>query len=176
MDLSKFKKLIKKSGDKVIFVEDGEPDMILMSFDEYESLIDEGDFDHGKELSEYSSENFNSFNKFDLEDKHGSSYDAPPVVELDNSEVSEEKDKGEFDFDDHKKDFFSSINDDWTGSNLDLGDVQEKEDFSDNNDEAGGIEKKEKPAQIIDFSSENSPKSKTTPLRLEDIKLEDLPI
>lgn len=175
MDLSRFKKLIKKSGDKVIFVEDGEPDMILMSFDEYESLIDESDFDPEKELGEYSSENFNSFDKFNLEEKGSSNYETPPVVELESSEVSEEKDKDEFDFGDRKKGSFSSVADDWSPNGFGIGDPPETEEGLSSRSDADIIEEKqEKSAQIIDFSSENS--SRNIPLRLEDIKLEDLPI
>jgi len=38
MDISKIKKLVKQNGDKFIFVENGEPEMVVMSFQEYEKL------------------------------------------------------------------------------------------------------------------------------------------
>lgn len=38
MDLSKIKKLVKQNGDKFIFVDNGEPEMVVMSFHEYEKL------------------------------------------------------------------------------------------------------------------------------------------
>ena len=38
MDFTKLKKLIKKNGDTFIFVEGGEPEMVLLSFAEYERL------------------------------------------------------------------------------------------------------------------------------------------
>ena len=43
MDLSKIKNLVKKNGDKFIFVENGEPDIVVMSFAEYERLIERED-------------------------------------------------------------------------------------------------------------------------------------
>lgn len=43
MDLSKIKNLVKKNGDKFIFVENGEPDLVVMSFAEYERLIERED-------------------------------------------------------------------------------------------------------------------------------------
>lgn len=38
MDISKIKNLVKSSGDKFIFVENGEPEVVVMSFAEYEKL------------------------------------------------------------------------------------------------------------------------------------------
>lgn len=38
MNLEKIKNLIKQNGDKVILVENGEPEVVLMSFQEYEKL------------------------------------------------------------------------------------------------------------------------------------------
>lgn len=38
MDLSKIKNLVKKNGDKFIFIEDGEPELVVMSFREYEKI------------------------------------------------------------------------------------------------------------------------------------------
>lgn len=38
MDFVKLKNLIKTNGDKFIFVENGEPEMVVMSFREYEKL------------------------------------------------------------------------------------------------------------------------------------------
>ena len=38
MDLSKIKNLIKQNGDKFIFVENGEPEIVVMSFREYTKL------------------------------------------------------------------------------------------------------------------------------------------
>ncbi len=43
MDLTKIKNLVKKNGDKFIFVENGEPDLVVMSFAEYERLIERED-------------------------------------------------------------------------------------------------------------------------------------
>ena len=38
MDMSKLKNLVKQNGDKFIFVENGEPEMVVMSFVEYKKL------------------------------------------------------------------------------------------------------------------------------------------
>lgn len=38
MDISKIKNLVKKNGDKFIFIEDGEPELVVMSFREYEKI------------------------------------------------------------------------------------------------------------------------------------------
>ena len=38
MDLGKIKNLVKQNGDKFIFVENGEPEMVVMSFQEYQRL------------------------------------------------------------------------------------------------------------------------------------------
>jgi prevent-host-death family protein len=38
MDISKIKQLVKQSGDKFIVVENGEPELVVMSFDEYRRL------------------------------------------------------------------------------------------------------------------------------------------
>lgn len=42
MDLAKIKKLVKINGDKFIFVENGEPEVVMMSFHEYEKLANVG--------------------------------------------------------------------------------------------------------------------------------------
>ena len=39
MDLSRIKKLIKQNNDKLIFLENNEPDLVIMSFAEYEKLL-----------------------------------------------------------------------------------------------------------------------------------------
>jgi len=38
MELSKLKNLVRDNGDKVILVENGEPELVVMSFAEYEKL------------------------------------------------------------------------------------------------------------------------------------------
>ena len=38
MDLSRIKKIIRQNGDKLILVENGEPEAVVMSFAEYEKL------------------------------------------------------------------------------------------------------------------------------------------
>lgn len=38
MDFRKIKNLVKQNGDKFIFVENGEPELVVMSFQEYEKL------------------------------------------------------------------------------------------------------------------------------------------
>ncbi|MBI3442862.1 MAG: hypothetical protein HY007_03785 [Candidatus Sungbacteria bacterium] len=43
MDFAKIKNLIKQNGDKFIFVENGEPDLVMMSFAEYERLLSRED-------------------------------------------------------------------------------------------------------------------------------------
>lgn len=43
MDITKIKNLVKQNGDKFIFVENGEPDIVVMSFAEYERLIERED-------------------------------------------------------------------------------------------------------------------------------------
>lgn len=42
MDLSKIKQFVKQNGDKFIFVENGEPEMVMMSFREYEKILANG--------------------------------------------------------------------------------------------------------------------------------------
>ncbi len=42
MDLLKIKNLVKQNGDKFIFVENGEPELVVMSFGEYEKLANGG--------------------------------------------------------------------------------------------------------------------------------------
>ena len=39
MDLAKLKQFVKRNGDKFILVENGEPDIVVMSFTEYERLL-----------------------------------------------------------------------------------------------------------------------------------------
>ena len=39
MDFSKIKHLVKTNGDKFIFLEDGEPDIVVLSFVEYQRLL-----------------------------------------------------------------------------------------------------------------------------------------
>lgn len=39
MDISKIKNLVKQNGDKFIFVENGEPEVVMMSFGEYQKLV-----------------------------------------------------------------------------------------------------------------------------------------
>ena len=39
MDFSKIKQLVKQSGDKFIFLEDGEPEIVVLSFHEYQKLL-----------------------------------------------------------------------------------------------------------------------------------------
>ncbi len=46
MDFSRIKNLIKQNGDKFIMMENGEPEMVVMSFGEYEHMISERN--HGK--------------------------------------------------------------------------------------------------------------------------------
>ncbi len=38
MELSKLKNMVRENGDKVILVENGEPELVVMSFAEYEKL------------------------------------------------------------------------------------------------------------------------------------------
>ncbi len=38
MDIGRIKKLVKDNGDKFVFVENGEPELVVMSFREYEKL------------------------------------------------------------------------------------------------------------------------------------------
>ena len=38
MNLSQIKNLVKRNGDKFIFLENGEPELVVMSFQEYEKL------------------------------------------------------------------------------------------------------------------------------------------
>ena len=38
MDLSKIKNLIKQNGDRIIIMENGEPELVVMSFAEYERI------------------------------------------------------------------------------------------------------------------------------------------
>lgn len=45
MNLSKIKNLVKQNGDKFIFVENGEPEVVMMSFHEYEKLANGGNIE-----------------------------------------------------------------------------------------------------------------------------------
>lgn len=38
MDISKLKNLVKQNGDKFVLVENGEPEIVMMSFHEYQKL------------------------------------------------------------------------------------------------------------------------------------------
>lgn len=38
MELHKIKQFVKNNGDKFVFVEDGEPSLVVMSFHEYEKI------------------------------------------------------------------------------------------------------------------------------------------
>lgn len=42
MDFNKIKNLVKQNGDKFIVIENGEPEIVLMSFKEYEKLAGNG--------------------------------------------------------------------------------------------------------------------------------------
>jgi len=42
MDFAKIKNLVKQSGDKFIFLEDGEPEVVMMSFGEYQKMMKSG--------------------------------------------------------------------------------------------------------------------------------------
>lgn len=42
MDFLKIKNLVKQNGDKFVFVENGEPDIVVMSFREYEKIVNHG--------------------------------------------------------------------------------------------------------------------------------------
>ena len=39
MDFAKIKNLVRLNGDKFIFIENGEPELVMMSFPEYEKLL-----------------------------------------------------------------------------------------------------------------------------------------
>ena len=41
MDLSKIKNFVKKNGDKFIVIENDEPEIVVMSFQEYVKLVDD---------------------------------------------------------------------------------------------------------------------------------------
>lgn len=51
MDLGRIKKLIKQDGDKFIVTESGEPELVIMSFKEYEKLAGAGS--GGRELKKF---------------------------------------------------------------------------------------------------------------------------
>lgn len=40
MDISKLKNLVKQNGDKFVLVENGEPEIVMMSFHEYQRLAE----------------------------------------------------------------------------------------------------------------------------------------
>lgn len=42
IDFLRIKNLVKQNGDKFIFIENGEPEMVMMSFSEYQKLIGHG--------------------------------------------------------------------------------------------------------------------------------------
>lgn len=42
MDFGKIKNLVKRNGDKFVFMENGEPELVVMSFREYEKLLTNG--------------------------------------------------------------------------------------------------------------------------------------
>ena len=47
MDLSTIKNFVKQNGDKFILVEDGEPEIVVMSFREYERMREQDKEHHG---------------------------------------------------------------------------------------------------------------------------------
>lgn len=46
MDFSKIKQLVKLNGDKFIFLENGEPEIVVLSFHEYQKLLRSGVSQH----------------------------------------------------------------------------------------------------------------------------------
>lgn len=65
MNFDKIKNLVKQNGDKFVFVENGEPEIVMMSFGEYQKLAQRDPNARGEpsrtirvssELSEYYSE------------------------------------------------------------------------------------------------------------------------
>lgn len=42
MNIAKIKQFVKQTGDKFIFIENGEPELVVMSFREYERLTEGG--------------------------------------------------------------------------------------------------------------------------------------
>lgn len=42
MDFSKIKQLVQQNGDKFIFLENGEPEIVVLSFHEYQKLLRSG--------------------------------------------------------------------------------------------------------------------------------------
>lgn len=42
MNFDKIKNLVKQNGDKFVFVENGEPEVVMMSFQEYQKLAQSG--------------------------------------------------------------------------------------------------------------------------------------
>jgi len=61
MDLSRIKNLVKQNGDKFIFVENGEPEIVMMSFHEYQKLT-QRDFNVHSEYSQTIRKNLNYTN------------------------------------------------------------------------------------------------------------------
>lgn len=62
MDLSKIKNLVKQNGDKFIFLENGEPEIVMMSFKEYEKLLrSDSNIRMHPNYSNHSSDKFESF-------------------------------------------------------------------------------------------------------------------
>jgi PHD/YefM family antitoxin component YafN of YafNO toxin-antitoxin module len=39
MNFSRIKSLVRQNGEKIIFLENGEPEVVMMSFEEYEKLL-----------------------------------------------------------------------------------------------------------------------------------------
>ena len=56
MDFSRIKKLIAQGGEKFILIENGEPELVILSFEEYERLL--GRLGPTKPLVKKSEENF----------------------------------------------------------------------------------------------------------------------
>lgn len=57
MDLSKIKNLVKQNGDKFIFLDNGEPEVVMMSWREYQKLFNNDSNNH---YSDHSVDKFES--------------------------------------------------------------------------------------------------------------------
>ena len=135
MDLSRIKQFVKHNGDKFIVMEDEEPELVVMSFKEYEEIVAAAN-------------------------RNGARTELEKEWESDSFKLSSSQFYSD-NFPKEKQAF-------------------ENNDYSESEEEVGSREEVVVEGEELDVSHHHSPvkqvMSHGLPVRLEDIKLEDLPI
>ena len=93
-NLNKIINLIKKTGDKIIVLNEGEPSLVMMSFKDYENLVfSKSDFKDltKEELMDRINKEI-AFNKEEQEEKEREKIEAEPEVDVQNMESEVKQD------------------------------------------------------------------------------------